>query len=130
VPGVNADDLVPGCFPCDQQAAISLPPREDVVHTDHWVGICLNWPAGLIRRAVLEAGARLTHKGLIQHPEHAVERAPDEVGPLLFSGTGPTASQLAERASWRDEIERAVPPSRLGSPETPPPLDALPAPMA
>jgi diadenosine tetraphosphate (Ap4A) HIT family hydrolase len=36
VPGVNADDLVPGCFPCDQQAAISLPPREDVVHTDHW----------------------------------------------------------------------------------------------
>jgi diadenosine tetraphosphate (Ap4A) HIT family hydrolase len=33
---VNADDLVPGCFPCDQQAAISLPPREDVVHTDHW----------------------------------------------------------------------------------------------
>ena len=36
VPGVNADDIVPGCFPCDQQAAISLPPREDVVHTDHW----------------------------------------------------------------------------------------------
>ena len=89
---------------------------------DDKVGICLNWPAGLIRRAVLEAGARLTHKGLIQHPEHAVELAPDEVGPLLFSGTGPTASQLAERASWRDEIERAVPPSRLGSPETPPPL--------
>src|SRR3954469_22444221 len=23
-------------FPCDQQAAVSLPPREDVVHTDHW----------------------------------------------------------------------------------------------
>ena len=36
VPGVNTDDLVPGCFPCDQQAAISLPPREDVLHTDHW----------------------------------------------------------------------------------------------
>jgi diadenosine tetraphosphate (Ap4A) HIT family hydrolase len=33
---VNADDLVPGCFPCDQQAAVSLPPRDDVVHTDHW----------------------------------------------------------------------------------------------
>jgi diadenosine tetraphosphate (Ap4A) HIT family hydrolase len=33
---MNADDLVPGGFPCDQQAAISLPPREDVVHTDHW----------------------------------------------------------------------------------------------
>jgi diadenosine tetraphosphate (Ap4A) HIT family hydrolase len=33
---VNADDLVPGCFPCDQQAAVLLPPRDDVVHTDHW----------------------------------------------------------------------------------------------
>jgi diadenosine tetraphosphate (Ap4A) HIT family hydrolase len=31
-----SDDPVPGCFPCDQQAAASLPPREDVVHTDHW----------------------------------------------------------------------------------------------
>jgi diadenosine tetraphosphate (Ap4A) HIT family hydrolase len=29
-------DLVPGCFPCDQLAAGVLPPREDVVHTDHW----------------------------------------------------------------------------------------------
>jgi RimJ/RimL family protein N-acetyltransferase/diadenosine tetraphosphate (Ap4A) HIT family hydrolase len=30
------DDLVPGCFPCDQQAEVVLPPREDVVHTAHW----------------------------------------------------------------------------------------------
>ena len=30
-------DLVPGCFACDQQALLSdLPPREDVVHTEHW----------------------------------------------------------------------------------------------
>jgi diadenosine tetraphosphate (Ap4A) HIT family hydrolase len=33
---VPTDDLVPGCFCCDQQATASLPPREDVVHTDHW----------------------------------------------------------------------------------------------
>ena len=33
---MNADDFVPGCFACDQQAAVPLPPREDVVHTDHW----------------------------------------------------------------------------------------------
>ena len=30
------DDLVPGCYSCDQQATPSLPPREDVVHSDHW----------------------------------------------------------------------------------------------
>jgi diadenosine tetraphosphate (Ap4A) HIT family hydrolase len=33
---VDPDVLKPGCFCCDQQAAVSLPPREDVVHTDHW----------------------------------------------------------------------------------------------
>jgi diadenosine tetraphosphate (Ap4A) HIT family hydrolase len=27
---------VSGCFSCDQQAAGSMPPREDVIHTDHW----------------------------------------------------------------------------------------------
>lgn len=33
---MNAVGRAPGCFPCDQQAKISLPPREDVVHTDSW----------------------------------------------------------------------------------------------
>ena len=31
------DDLEAGCYSCDQQAAAgSLPPREDIVHTEHW----------------------------------------------------------------------------------------------
>ena len=29
-------DLVPGCFPCDQQASAERPPREAVVETGHW----------------------------------------------------------------------------------------------
>jgi diadenosine tetraphosphate (Ap4A) HIT family hydrolase len=34
---VTDQDLVPGCFPCDQQAQLpGLPPREDVLHTAHW----------------------------------------------------------------------------------------------
>ena len=33
---MTAVDLVPGCVTCDQQSAVSLPAREDVVHTDHW----------------------------------------------------------------------------------------------
>ena len=33
---MNADDLLPGCFACDRQATDAPPPREDVVHTDHW----------------------------------------------------------------------------------------------
>ncbi len=31
-----AADLLPGCFACDQQSSVSLPPREDVIHTEHW----------------------------------------------------------------------------------------------
>jgi len=33
---VTADDLLPGCYSCDQQATVPPPPREDVVRTEHW----------------------------------------------------------------------------------------------
>lgn len=33
---MTTDELVPGCYSCDQQADDSLPPREDVVRTAHW----------------------------------------------------------------------------------------------
>jgi diadenosine tetraphosphate (Ap4A) HIT family hydrolase len=33
---VNTDGLIPGCYSCDHQAAVALPPRDDVVHTEHW----------------------------------------------------------------------------------------------
>jgi diadenosine tetraphosphate (Ap4A) HIT family hydrolase len=33
---VDADGLLPGCYSCDQQATGSPPPREDIVHTEHW----------------------------------------------------------------------------------------------
>jgi diadenosine tetraphosphate (Ap4A) HIT family hydrolase len=33
---VNGGDLVAGCYSCDQQRDESLPPREDIVHTEHW----------------------------------------------------------------------------------------------
>jgi diadenosine tetraphosphate (Ap4A) HIT family hydrolase len=29
-------DLVPSCYSCDQQAEGSLPPRDDIVQTEHW----------------------------------------------------------------------------------------------
>ena len=36
MPRVTSPDLVPGCYSCDQQLQPSPPPREDVVHTEHW----------------------------------------------------------------------------------------------
>ena len=29
-------DLVTGCYACESQAASTPPPREDILHTDHW----------------------------------------------------------------------------------------------
>jgi diadenosine tetraphosphate (Ap4A) HIT family hydrolase len=33
---VTSEYLVAGCYSCEQQRNPSPPPREDVVHTDHW----------------------------------------------------------------------------------------------
>ena len=33
---MNSNELHHECFSCAQHAAALLPPREDVVHTDHW----------------------------------------------------------------------------------------------
>lgn len=33
---MTSEDLLPGCYSCDQQRDPSPPPGEDVVHTEHW----------------------------------------------------------------------------------------------
>ena len=33
---MDLDELISGCYSCDQQGAGHLPPGEDVVHTEHW----------------------------------------------------------------------------------------------
>lgn len=106
------------------EARYGMPQREDIR------GICWNWPGGLLRRALVEAGRRLVNRGLAQSPEHAAELFPQELTELLMSGSGPSGSELAERAALRDRIEALPPPRVLGEVEAPPPLDTLPAPMA
>jgi pyruvate,water dikinase len=97
-------------------------------------GLCWNWPCGLVRRALLEAGRRLKAAGRMHEVAHVVELFPDEVDRLLRgalgSADGPSADELAERAVERDRIEATPPPRLLGEPEAPPPLDALPKAMA
>jgi pyruvate,water dikinase len=97
---------------------------------DDNAGVRWNWSGGLVRRALLEAGRRLVDKGLLTDIEHVVELTPDELGPLLSAGTGPGPEVIADRAAYRDRVETAPPPALLGEPEAPPPVDALPAPMA
>ena len=97
-------------------------------------GVRWNWPAGLLRRALLEAGRRLVTNGSLRNGRHVVELSPAELAGLLMAGpragSAPGPDELAARAAERDRIEAMPPPRMLGDVEAPPPLDALPAPMA
>jgi phosphohistidine swiveling domain-containing protein len=93
-------------------------------------GVCWNWPGGLVRRALLEVGRRLVDTGHVREVGHAVELFPDELDRLLRGGPGPSADELAERATRRDLVEAAPPPRMLGEPEAPPPIAALPSAIA
>ncbi len=93
-------------------------------------GLCWNWPCGLVRRGLMEAGRRLHVAGALHDVSHVVELFPVELDQLLRGYGGPTAGVVADRATERDRIEATPPPRLLGKPEAPPPLDALPKAMA
>jgi pyruvate,water dikinase len=83
------------------------------------------WPAGLLRRAVLEAGERL---GL---GPSVFDLEADELVALLRGEPGPDATELARRAETRRAWAALTDvPSRLGPEEGPPPVDALPPNLA
>jgi pyruvate,water dikinase len=90
----------------------------------------VEWPIGLLRRGLLEAGGRLARTGRLADPALMFDLAPDEVAPLVRTGTGPTSDELAERRRLRLAAAAATPPLHLGPVEPPPPLGALPAPLA
>jgi pyruvate,water dikinase len=87
--------------------------------------IICEWPTGLLRRAMLEAGRRLP--GI---EDDVTELSLDEVTSLLVDGTGPSPSAVASRARLRAEMAALVPPLTLGDPEPEPPVLLFPAPLA
>jgi rifampicin phosphotransferase len=84
------------------------------------------WPAGLLRRALLEAGQRLAASGALAHRDEVFELSTDEVGALLRGGAGPGREEIDRRAAERRWWATLEPPERLGPEETPPPVSALP----
>lgn len=119
--------------PADQRAtfdALLVEARYGMRQRDDSVGIRWNWSGGLLRRALLEAGRRLVARDALERADHVVELSSDELGPLLLDGTGPDASTVSARAAHRDRVEAARAPDTLGDPESPPPLDVFPAPLA
>ena len=85
------------------------------------------WAIGIMRRAILEAGRRLTAKGLVAEPAHLVEAGYEEMQTLIRTGTGVSGEELAARARYRLEARYAdAPPVLGGEPGEPLPPDWLP----
>lgn len=97
---------------------------------DDNVALTFMWPAGLVRRVLLECGRRLAERGLLVHPSHAFALGEDEIAAALAGDTtlGPVAEK---RTAHLEAAETDGAPAHLGDDEGPPPDPALfPAPMA
>ncbi len=92
--------------------------------------ITAEWPCGLLRLGMLEAGARLASTGRFHDPVHVFELDRGELPAVVGGADLPDADELAERAAERASQKNLNPPLTLGDPEAPPPLDALPEPLA
>lgn len=79
---------------------------------DDDVGVCWNWPLGLVRRAALAIGRRLAAAGRLADAQHILETDVEEV-PALVDGAGPSAEDLAARWTRREEAAVAEPPGHL-----------------
>ncbi len=88
--------------------------------------LTIQWPSGLTRLALMEAGRRLSETGRLAEPEHVLELDVSEVSDIVRSGRGPSADALANRSADRLAQAELDPPATLGPREPPPPLDALP----
>lgn len=80
------------------------------------------WPGGLLRRALLDAGLRLDVP--------VFELTIDEVVRLLRGEPGPSADEIEARAAERRRWASLEAPTRLGPEEAPPPVSAMPPNLA
>jgi phosphohistidine swiveling domain-containing protein len=84
------------------------------------------WPMGLLRRAMLEAGRRIT----LHDAGHAIELTVDELDQRLRGQAEPPADDAASRAHARMADSARTAPALLGPEFALPPLSALPRPLA
>lgn len=92
--------------------------------------ITLEWPVGLVRRGLLEAGRRLKAAGRIVDVDHVFELSRSEVLPVLRGAPAPDAATLTSRATERRRLAELDPPALLGPPADEPPLHVIPPSMA
>ena len=92
--------------------------------------VTVEWPVGLLRLALVEAGRRLAESGRIADSEHIFSIDPAEARGLIAHGSGPSAEALAARHEARIAQRLLDPPARLGPDPIDPPIDAMPPAMA
>jgi rifampicin phosphotransferase len=84
------------------------------------------WPAGLLRRALLEAGGRLATAGMLAGATDVFELRTGEVTSMLTGAPGPGFDEIAARAEERRWWATLDAPPRLGPVEAPPPVSVMP----
>jgi pyruvate,water dikinase len=85
------------------------------------------WASGLMRRAALAAGQRVAERGAIAKAQQMIDASLDEMVALVMGEPGPSADELAARATYRATYTAKDAPATLGPPKPPPPdLDQLP----
>ena len=85
------------------------------------------WAAGICRRAILAAGARLASEGRLRDATDLVEADWAEMQAILTAQAGPSADELAARRRFRGSHHAAEAPPVLGDQPTPPAIpDGLP----
>ena len=92
--------------------------------------ITAEWPCGLLRLAMLEAGRRLAASGRLEDSSHVFELDRRELPAAIAGAPDPGADNLAARAALRAHQKTLDPPATLGPPEAQPPLDSLPEALA
>lgn len=91
--------------------------------------VTAEWPAGLLRRALLEIGDRLAARGRIDRRQLAIELLPAELAAADLDGM-PDGGVLQQRADARAAQRLLDAPALLGPAEPVPPLEVLPRGMA
>ncbi len=86
------------------------------------------WPAGLLRRALLEMAKRLTERGRL-HETQDIFTLTHLEAPNVLLVSGPMAEDLSARSKLWAERAFLQPPATLGPIEPTPPLDVLPEPL-
>ncbi len=85
------------------------------------------WASGIMRRAALGAGRRVAGRGRIAAPLQMLEASLEEMCALVAGDGGPSADELAKRATYRTTYTAKDAPPLLAPPKPPPPdLATLP----